>query len=319
MASLLNQTYNDPDDALDKVAAWAVTSGWTQNDLSADGTGKRLHIEKSIGGSDFFFNLRSCTDADAVQPMATFDANGIMVSGSTAWDGTGTDWDKQTGFSTDTYQSSSSGGGGARALIPAGGACHFFATATNITAIFESESTELDWRMFTMGSLGGYPAFFCSGGWGSHAYLGGNYDTDSSFAALTNLAGGAQQLNHASVFVPTEGWYGMRSFASNANLRVMHNLVNSNVSLATDIYGSVASPVVRYSPDSFRGNAQLAPSSVTIKKGLSSEAWPIADIEGVKFVNMTNYTNGQEIVYDGDTYKLFHIFNSSPSGVALLV
>jgi hypothetical protein len=57
---------------------------------------------------------------------------------------------------------------------------------------------------------------------------------------------------------------------------------------------------------------------VSITKGLSSELWPIGEIEGVKFVNMTNYADGQEITIGSDTYKLFRIYQSGSTGAAFL-
>ena len=93
-------SYTGIDDALDKFAAWAVTNGWMQNNLSADGTGKRLHIQKTIGAGTFYFNLRSAT-AESITGAGTI--TGICVNGSTAWDGTGTAWNLQTGYTTRDY------------------------------------------------------------------------------------------------------------------------------------------------------------------------------------------------------------------------
>lgn len=305
--------------ALDLFAAWAVTNGWIQNNLSVDGTGKRLHIQKTIGGTNFFFNLRTATTSIAFGSVAA--SNCMFVNGATKFD-LADAWDKQGeattgGFTTNYYGASASGVGVVESLKTGGGTCHFFATSTNLTAVFETDSTQLDWRMVTVGSLGGYPAYFSSGGELSSSYNATYGDARSAYCCPTYQGSGSfsNPDNQASIFVPGEGWYGMAQYSTST--RTMCPLVSKRpVQQALD--GSVAAPTVKYSPDSFRGNAQLAPSTVMIVKGISGEYYPVADIEGVKFINMKNYTNGQEITYDGDTYKLFRINNAAETGVAFL-
>lgn len=314
-------SYTDQDDVLTDAtngfAAWAVANGWTQNNLSTDGTGYRLHISKSIGGTTRYFNFRSAVGETIPATGSTYAATRcIAVNGSTAWDGTGTTWDKQTGFTTTLYGNTVSAFGLIEDIKASGGTAHFFASSTNLTMVLETESGDNDWRMITVGATGGYSSYFTSGS-RIEGFSTGVYDTQSSYCAATN-APSVTQLNHASLFVPSEGWYGMRTNATASNTRIMHNIIDSDATVLSDIYGSTALPIVRYTPDLFRGNAQLAPSLVTIKRGTASEVWPIGDIEGVKFVNMTNYADEEEITYDTDTYKMFRNFNACDQGIAFL-
>jgi hypothetical protein len=307
-------TYTGQNDALSKFYAWALTNSWTQEFTASDGDGTRAHISKTIGSSDFFFNFRSSSGTDFMADTGGTGV-GIFFNGSTGFTGSGTDWDLQTGFTTDTYQSGSSAAGNVTKL-KSSGTYHFFATATNLSAVFESESEELDWRMFTVGSMGGYSAYFGSGA--NRDATTAIYDTRSSYCARTATGTSETQTNSASFFVPTEGWYGARNEDTGNLTHTLRNLVDSGIVPDDDIKGSVAAPIVAHTPDSFRGNAQLAPSSVTITKGLANEYWPASDIEGVKFINMTNYANEQVVTYDGDDYMLFRIYNPSPTGVAFL-
>jgi hypothetical protein len=307
-------TYTGQDNALALFYAWALTNSWDQEYTAADGDGTRAHISKTIGSSDFFFNFRS---TDGTDFMADTGGNGvgIFMNGSGEFTGSGTVWDRQLGFTTDVYAGSQSAVGNVTKLI-ASGTYHFFATATNLSAVFESDSDQSDWRMFTVGSMGGYSAYFGSGA--NTDNVTATYDARSSYCARTATGVSEAQTNSSSLFVPTEGWYGMRNDSAGNDLRCVREMVNSIILPLGDTLGSVASPIVAFTPDSFRGNAQLAPSSITITEGTADEYWPVSDIEGVKFINMTNYTNGQEIVYDGDTYMLFRIYNPSTTGVAFL-
>ena len=310
-------TYTGIDDAGDKFYAWALTNGWTQNYTGVDGSGKRYHIEKSIGGTDFFFNFKTADGTETAQPENS--VAGILVNGSTEFTGSGTDWDRQVGFSTTTYGGASPAAGNIDAVKTSGGTYHFFATATNLTAVFESESTDNDWRMLTIGSMGGYPAYFASGGLSNISASGVHDDRSAYCSSITGASTGVRGYS-AGVYVPTEGWYVRYNVRTASNLRCVsqHVYASNEVSTADELVGSTSQQIVFYSPDSFRGNAQLATSSITITKGIVGEYYPVSDIEGVKFINMTNHASEEEIVYDGDTYMLFHIYNPATAGVAFL-
>jgi hypothetical protein len=244
---------------------------------------------------------------------------GIALNGSTSWDGIGTDWDEQTGYTTRGYSSTATASGRVDELYNTGGTYYFFATASNLTAVFTTDSNENDYRMLTVGTCGGFTSYFASGGTRDN-YSTGSYDALSSYCAKTTTGFSASINNHCALYIPTEGWYNMWNIAESPNTtRIMRNLINSNTATDTaGIYGSVSAEILYNSPDAIRGNAQFAPSLTTITKGLSSELWPIGEIEGVKFINMTNYADGQEITLGTDTYKLFHIYQSGSTGVAFL-
>jgi hypothetical protein len=313
-------TYTGIDDAGDKFYAWALTNSWTQNYTAADGTGFRYHIEKNIGGTDFFFNLRTAINESNITDSGNFLKAGINIQGSTAFvnDAGVTDWDKQTGYTTSEYAGSDSVCGNVDSLLTSGGTYHFFATATTLSAVFESDSDELDWRIFTIGSLGGHPFYATSGGIATGTAVG--VDGRSAYCSSVPSTLTDRRNAHSAVYIDTEGWYVSRLETSGSTFtRIVGNLVSPNVSADNiALRGSVTASTVEFSPDSFRGNAQLAPSSMNITKGLTNEYWPVSDVEGVKFINVTNYSNEQEIIYDGDTYMLFHIYNPSPTGVAFL-
>lgn len=307
-------SYSDQDNALSLFYAWAGTNGWTQNNYSADGTGFRAHISKSIGGTVRYFNLRS--GVSEFLGTSYLITRGIAVNGSTAWDGTGTSWELQTGYTTRGLASATATAGRVDQLYAAGGDYYFFATATSLTAVFTTDSAEDDYRMLTIGSVGGFTSYFASGGHYDQ-YSAGNYDVRSAYCSECN---NSAPLNADSAsYIAGEGWYVSQGRSTSISTDIMHNIVSSwSSETASGVYGSVSAEITYHSPDPIRGNAQLAPSLTTVKKSISGEIWPLGEVEGVKFVNMTNYTDGQEITYGSDTYKMFRIFASSSTGAAFL-
>lgn len=304
-------TYTGVNDALNKLAAWAVTNGWTQNDLSDDSekyagdtfTGRRAHLYKSINGLDVYMNLRSCENQRVWEYSGPY-VTGICINGSTAYIG-GTHWDKQTNH-TNHYGSTSSICGCVDDIITTGGTYHFFATGTNITAVFETDSTYSDWRILSFGRIGSVPYYAASGG---HRYVNEttSYDARSSFLISSYSAGDTGNWSF---------WDGTRWYRSYLYRYYGAEYV---ATAPIDSYG-ISDALTDYSPDSFRGNVQLAPIIQFTTKSLAFEQYHVGEYEGIKAVNMTNHSEGDEIVYGGgDTYKLFSIFrNSGNKGVALL-
>lgn len=304
-------SYTGLNDALNLFAAWAVTNGWTQNYLADDPdkysgdvfTGRRAHIYKSVGGTDVYMNLRSCSNQRVYSASGYVFVTGICVQGSTGWinDSGTTNWDIQTGYPV----FSGSIGACVDDLVPTGGTYYFFATDTNLTAVFESDNTDSDWKMFTIGTVGGLPYFTASGGSPGNSSAG-QYDDRSAYRAKAYY--GMTGVFNGTDWMPIEG--------TNTDVPPA---VRAETAFQNIVYdGSLAGPILANSPDSFRGNAQLAPSQVVAEKGIAGELFIVGEVEGVKYINMSEYTNGQEIVYDSDTYKMFRIFNPCSNGVAFL-
>lgn len=310
--------YTDQDNALSLFYAWALTNGWTQNYYGVDGTGYRAHISKTIDGLPCFLNLKSSTAETGSWGSAL---TGIAVNGSSAWTGSGTVWDEQAGHTTYSYAGSGTLSGNVDELITTGGVYHFFATPTTLSAVFETDSEENDWRMMTMGNVGGTIFYATSGGTRKSVdavpdYI---YDARSSFLS-SNYAGGSTSSGQSGAFDGT-GWYNGKSSAGSTAYYTVCNMMDCDYSNSNPVaipYGSVGGAVAVFSPDSFRGNVQLAPSTVTVVKDLANEIWSVGDIEGVKLVNMRNNNNESEVVYGGGTYKMFKVYNPKEMGVAFL-
>jgi hypothetical protein len=304
-------TYNDQNDAVNLLATFATgTAGWTQNLLADDSskysgdvfTGRRLHLQKSINGQDYFLNLRSCSN-QRVFSYASYEAvTGICVNGSTGYNVANV-WDAQPGY-TDrllTSSSTNSTGGCVDSMIETGGTYHFFSTPTSIHAAFSTESTYSDWRFLSFGATSKQkPLYICSGG---RATNFSNGDPRSSFLCdFTNQSYTAS----AGLYRPGTGWY---LGARDADLYTV--MPCKDFFIGSDTDGSYMAPYLSHSPDPLKGNAPLPPTSINIADG-SLSIWRGAGVlDGINWINMKNYANEQDIVIGSDTFKCFSITNDT--------
>jgi hypothetical protein len=291
-----------------------VTNSWDEEYApTVEGDGKRAHISKTIGSTDVFFNFRSSAGED-ISTSAGGAVAGIAVNGSTEFTGLGVAWDDQVGHTNDAYSGSNNVFGNVDKLILAGGDCHFFATATTLTGVFQTESVDADWREITIGTVGGLISYFVSGGIDSSA-ISEDYDARSAYCATANAQGTGTVRRSQSAIYDGTGWFtSMNQRSGSATALVVNNPVTT-FSSPVGGEGSTIMEVLFQTPDAFRGNAQLFPSDITVTQGTINEYYPVGDIEGVKFINMTNYSNGQEVTNgEGDIYKLFRIWNGQSAG-----
>lgn len=83
-------------DLLDKIRIFLLDNGWSELLFEEDGTGYRLHMNKSpSSGSDMYVNFRSCWDEKIVSNYKDY---GIGINLSTGFN-SDDPWDKQPGCS----------------------------------------------------------------------------------------------------------------------------------------------------------------------------------------------------------------------------
>lgn len=316
-------TYSGVNNALDLLRAWFVAQGWTVNSFIDDSskydgavfTGKRLHVQKTIGETTCYFNFRSAQSQQVFEDsqwgdIFSTDVTGICVNGSTGYNA-GNTWDYQPGATVARYTSDTdSSGGCADALDITGGDYFFFATGTTVTAVFTSTNTDSDYRAVTVGVIEGRPMYASSGG-------GRNYtgDVDRS-AYMMNIVGANVTTNHMAFFDGTAWCNGVG---------VLGNITYSVGGLAqwsaAASIGSNAYIILLNTPEPFRGNAQLVPISPVCTQASSTVYYPLGTLEGTFLINMENYSNEAEVTLGSSTYKLFNIRNGEstyPWGMAFL-
>lgn len=302
--------YSDPNDALDLLAAWGVTNGWTEDRNSLEGINRRVHLSKNIDGTDAYFSMKvMLNQAPFITHVPVY---GIAVQGCTGYD-SGSAWNAQPGYTTNNYTGTTSVGGCVDDMISSGGTYYFFATATTLTAVFETDSDFNDYRQLTIGTVGGFIYYGASGG----AYK----SNPESRAPRSRYRTINTANEYACSIYDGSGWYMYDpDTSSTVGARELLSGVTSQDPNTT--WGSLADAAVRYSPDDFRGNPVLAPDQLMVTTISGTVFQPVGFVEGVKFINMTNYSNTQEITIGTDTYKLFEFTGLTTdvvdSGVALL-
>jgi len=299
-------SYTDQNNAIDLWRAFLLANGWTINSFVDDGsyysgspfTGKRLHVSKSIYGVDRFFNLRSSVSQQVCEDGII--VTGISVNGSTSYESADS-WDKQPGFTSRMLPLSDSGSIAGFAGGIDSGDYFFFSSGSSASAVF----SRLDGNhvIITIGATdSGCPLYVASGGLAD----------DLAYSSLsTNISVNAQDGN-TGIYVEGTGWF----IGTTSRLGTVHGGVYSEVNLhsAGPPAYSYAGPYLYYSPSPFRGNAPLPAFSQRVN--LNGNAQGVGSIEGVSFINMQNYSNGEEITIGADVYKCFRINNANTYGVA---
>lgn len=289
-------SYTDCNDALDKAAAWAVTNGWTENmnTLEDTSTRRRVHLYKSINGVDVYSNFKVMLNSTPFRSNNT--VYGIALQGSTGYDA-GLAWDAQPGFISKAGYSQ---GGNVDKLISTGGTYHFFATSTNLTCWFSTNSTYLDWRGFIIGTIAGCPFFTATG-----AAL----QDDANFVYRSCMLSWLYDTGTFSGIYANSHWYGTNN-ETGSYYRISNHMPLPREGYSTSGHCPEGS-LVYYAPDSIRGNVVMAPIIPRAYISDYTKIMPVGELEGIKMVNTKNHANASEITVSGDTYMLFKQCNDT--------
>lgn len=302
----LTGSYTDEADALATFIAWGVTNGWTNNSPTS---GEQL--AKTINGLSCHFNFDDYITGTPWGHEAV--TNAILVTGSTGFDG-GEDWMNQPGTTKSTYTGFTSTGGVVDKLKASGGNYHFFATATTLSAMYETDATWGEWRGLVIGNVGGTIGYIASGG--------DENDDISIFDRRSMFMGDVTQVAGQCSFYDGSGWITRSTNTFGTNDYSTYALIDADGGTSEALIGSLCGPLVSFTPDKFRGNVVLAPSQITYVKEIDGEVWPIGEVEGLKFLNMTNIGDGEEVLHDpsgaNEAYVCFRNYTPYTPGMAFL-
>lgn len=300
-------------DALAIWTAWLVTNGWT---LDGSSDASRTHVSKQMHGVVHYFNFQAVPSGNPFGDSGYGDlAVAIAVNGSTGFNG-GSLPMNQPGCTKDARGASDSSGGCVDEIKVAGGLYWAFATDTSATIVYETDSLEGDYRMMTVGSAEGRSFYAASGGRlvgtstiydRRSAYLGSNDSSTSvSWTCIAGLLVDGQW--HCTSRLAGLSW--PYSIGTQANYYATASIAN--------IKGSYASKLLMESPTPFSGNSPIAPCVVVTAMADDDEMFVAGSIEGVYWINMTNYANLEEITIGSSVYKLYKPYAKSEYGLALL-
>lgn len=329
-------TATGPADLLDKLRLFLIDQGWSVNKweddntkyrtwTGLDGTGKRLHVQKTAADSTvMYFNFRSTIrgipfedhNASQTQYSGKYRAEitGLGMYGSTGYDG-GYVWDKQPGG---TLNGTASWGVCMTELSVSSVPAYYFYQDGD-TVIVIVEYTAGKYQSFCFGCLekqGTYTGglFF----FGSLATYEPSYqilnaaNTYQTMFLTINLdsstyGSGAVYLNVDS----TAGWRSSGYMGSSSSATGNRSCIACGVRAndgsktgASNANNVLVGLFFSRSPNFYNGLSPFAASYVFGKRSSGNWSllgWP----KSIRHINITNYNPAQEITLGSDTWMMF--------------
>lgn len=296
-----------PSDLLDKLRAFVAANGWTVNDFSTVGSGKRLHISKA----NIYANFRAWQNETLVGNNTELNADSISnfwgIGGnlSTGWSGTGTVWSRQVGFpnyGTTPYPR----GGYVVNLSSAIPTYHFF-TYTDINEVHVVlEFITGKFQYFGFGKLDMYNGSAFGGEWMSMP----SYNPATSMLPYSN----GQDANSAPSMIPFRScWYSTAAASSFVRLNVdsidgwgfdapYSSASYSSLAVVGPSYYDQDMETGTTSP--YNWQTQLLSYMICVLRS-NTRASPIGEIKYFRKLDMTNFTAAEEVTLGSDVWKIF--------------
>jgi len=306
-------TATGPTDLLDKLRVFLLAEGWTVNLYTANGTGYRLHVQKSASSStEMYFNFRSAVDESGSlltqdnQDSADGKVTGIIINGSTGYN-VAEDWDKQTVYPLNlNYSNLACGNCMTQMSISAIPAYYFFAVENTVNICVEVTSGKFQFMSFgCLEKQGLYTGGqFYSASFSSRTPYGDWNNGPSNWYQPSYFTVNPSGYPHGAVYVDMDSVADWR-MANNDAGEIAFPCVAGQTGNSDYSKSGMASMFWSKSPNFYNSLAAACPIYVFGKRSddnYSLLGWPA----GVRFLNCTNYSAGQEVVYGSDTWKIFH-------------
>jgi hypothetical protein len=299
-------TYSDPTDLVNKLAVFIEANGWTRDDLSNEGSGRRYHAHRGTQ----YLNMRALVNESAPSGAVIMDGGGTNIYGVSFNIGTGysgaSPWYSQAGIPTNS-------GGGPRSVgiqaLSVAGTYHFFAhnSGDQIMVVVEYASGYYD--RFYFGLLSEYGAV--TGG----DYFGGSRTGIQSAASNSTVpfgffrgshGGGEAGSGMGSVYallkvdVDAEtGWHWNPQATYGAARRTLRDFNNINAYTAGNAI----------QPNTTNSLAVMFPVIVYVNRtttdAAATSASPVGEIPKVFYINLANLVPGQQITLGSTDYRVF--------------
>jgi len=301
-----------PNDLIDKFRIAALAESWTVNNFSADGTGYRLHIQKTASDSTvMYFNLRSAIDEKITEDGDATDGKvtGLGVNGSTGFD-IGESWDQQPGYPENIdyndYAFANVMTAMSTTAIPA---YYFFFNGDSVHIVVETTAGKFQFMSFGLfvkqGTFTGGQYFtasfqsrFCADIYDSGSYAP-HYFTWNHYGNI-----------NGAVYLNADGTADWRCANYNSK-EIMFPCVAGQQGSEEDSKRGLASFFWAFSPNSYNAMAAMVPIYVLLLRSddnYSLLGWP----EGVRFLNCSGYSAAEEVTYGAETWMIFHADSQAP-------
>ena len=308
-------TSTGPNDLLDKIRTFLLADGWTENLYTSIGAGYRLHMQKTASDSTvMYFNFRSAI-AETGSTLITEDnvggsqgtVTGIIINGSTGYN-VGELWHKQPGYPQNIVLGTYSFGGvmspmsvtaiPAYYILSVGDAVHVVVEVTGGKFQFMSFGLLDKQGTFTGGQFfsASWPSREPYTDWATGSY-GPKYFTFS-------VSSGLGLLNSA-IYLDVDSVADWRCADASATREIIFPCVAGQSVNPSSSQVGLCSMFWSKAPNAYNAMSAMVPIYTLAKRSdnnYSLIGWP----EGVRFLNVTNYSPGQEITYGAETWKVFH-------------
>jgi len=327
-------TATGPDNLLDKLWTWLAANGWSVNSWATDnttyeswsgldGSGKRLHIQKTAGDSTvMYFNLRSTVRGipfedhygSATQQGGKYygEITGLAINGSTGYSGANT-WDKQPG-----YMQSTGGSWGAAITelsttsIPA---YYFYQDGDTVVVCVEYQSGKFQWISFGLlekqGSYTGgqFVAASLNGYRPSYQLLYEGTDMTKFFCLNSENSG--EEYGNGAVYHNADSitaWRASGALGSKTETyafeMIFPGLTPNGAVYAPRDWNTINSFFISRAPNHYNGLAPMVPIYILGKRtsgNYSLLGWP----KSIRMLNCYYYDPAEEYTLGSDVWMVF--------------
>lgn len=310
-------TSTGPNDLIDKLRLFLISEGWTVNGFTTVGLGYRLHVQKSAGsgGPEMYFNFRSALNEygttiteDNYNQNGYGNVTGLVVNGSTGYNA-GSSWDKQPGYATDPDLSNYSFGCVMSPMsISAIPAYYFFAVGNSVHICVECTAGIFQFMSF--GCLNKSAAGLYTGGMYFTASFSSyrpidEYDGTDSWYRPNYFTHNPSGSRHGAVYYDADGSAGWRCAGAGSVRKILLPCPAGQYANPDYSKSQLAAQFHAKSPNFYNNIAAMCP--LYILGSRSDNNYSLLGIpDGVRFLNVTNYSAGQELTYGSETWKIFN-------------
>jgi hypothetical protein len=304
------------DDLIDIVRVFALANGWTENMNVAEGTGRRVHLQKS---TDIFVNLRTITSEVVQSSSFNSSTTGICLNMSTGFDNTKA-WYAQPGAPQNAGTGSAPYPQYTGAGVNFSGAApsyYLFARGNMIYCIFEYATGQYLWfgfgKITKQGSWAGGQCFFAPMGLN-------NITAPQNYGALCgqvpfgtgNITGNPNAFLYGTVDGIT-GWMQARSdaittpamprFFDSFNMMALLLTNASNTFNSLPIELPISIQITR--------DGAVAPGGWLASANYSIEGY----LTDVFSCNLRTLVPAQQLIISTDTYRVFPFRQKNTNGI----
>lgn len=287
-------TFLGPVDLLTQFRVFITANGWTENLWGDEGVGKRLHIEKTVDGTTFYFNLRAMVNESLPGAVPPTYWTAVLVQGSTGFDA-GLGSLEQPGNPPDNLGVAC---GGCINYFDSVSRGYRFTVSSNAFTISMLDSTENLEHMICTAAPSMF-GFYCSG-----SFFGGfNASTDIYYQRDYLFRISENRLHYGCNTLVDGTWRPMSEYP-------IFTYYSTRPMFAAE-RGLITPTTLNDSVNPNKGLPALFP--FTVAAGTIYPSYNLAmfdGAEGVKVLNKSYIEDGQIITVGGNDYV---VYNSNPS------